>query len=707
MEEDSEQPLRPLVSVVISPNEAQSIDLALSCSGTGGPSLIPHPYRRLMRLWKNLRDGELERLTPCPGMEITQRSVTQEGVSAAVMQMSIRHDSDTPTWIGGSLWRNTISYATCANAFNKTLQSDGVTISFRTHIGLDRFASFTNIFAIEREIEVCSQERQRVYGVPCCTSCYGPPIIVEEGPDTPAVLEHGGALLPHQAHDVEHVLKCASRKGPVEPGVCTMTGCWSGIHALPLMSGILLETLETRQFNWSVISDTMGLGKTRTAWAAVANLLGQGDGKALILCNPILTSHWIEEGKRLTAALAESGNGLWDHGKVMSNTCVVSKNTFIARVRRQEQNAVVRQSPRRRNAVTSPLNIQGGYSVIVMDEAHQVCRRDGSKHFANSFREWLAKYCPSAHVILVSGTLDSEATCLFKEGGWRTVNRHHEFAKRAVYHDRPTGGMLMPVLHENKVEFDTPPEVARLLNLSDIKAKERHMQVSHHSFRVSLLSGLPSVRWWENERGSITTTTGFAYDDPCAICLDTKIDPVLLPCQHTFCEECALHWLHSRSHSCPTCRQRASPNQLKRVVGEDYESMESDAVTEPAYDLGKMEWLLQLIGQSGDEKVFVFAERLAVCEDIAGKVEEMGIPCHCLNSVSNQGKTLQDFIQGTTKVLISTPRLCSVGLDMKTARHVVFWTRECSQRTVDQCMTRLRRMGGMHPVVTAHFLDMK
>lgn len=56
--------------------------------------------------------------------------------------------------------------------------------------------------------------------------------------------------------------------------------------------------------------------------------------------------------------------------------------------------------------------------------------------------------------------------------------------------------------------------------------------------------------------------------DKCAICLNASFtDPVLTPCQHTFCRACLQWWLRGnqqhRNHSCPLCRGRITG--LQRV----------------------------------------------------------------------------------------------------------------------------------------------
>jgi hypothetical protein len=58
-------------------------------------------------------------------------------------------------------------------------------------------------------------------------------------------------------------------------------------------------------------------------------------------------------------------------------------------------------------------------------------------------------------------------------------------------------------------------------------------------------------------------------DSVCGICLDHYLQPVVLECEHVFCNDCADNWLqaHGSSHSCPVCRHPVStrPTRVKHL----------------------------------------------------------------------------------------------------------------------------------------------
>ncbi len=51
----------------------------------------------------------------------------------------------------------------------------------------------------------------------------------------------------------------------------------------------------------------------------------------------------------------------------------------------------------------------------------------------------------------------------------------------------------------------------------------------------------------------------------CSICLSNNVDHVLVPCGHTFCEQCANHLQHNKCHYCRTMVQK----KVKMFIGTD------------------------------------------------------------------------------------------------------------------------------------------
>ena len=51
-------------------------------------------------------------------------------------------------------------------------------------------------------------------------------------------------------------------------------------------------------------------------------------------------------------------------------------------------------------------------------------------------------------------------------------------------------------------------------------------------------------------------------DEVCAICMDEINDPVVTPCNHTFCRECLVATYHSRNRKCPLCRHRLTRSDV-------------------------------------------------------------------------------------------------------------------------------------------------
>uniref|UniRef100_A0A8D3CEB0 RING-type E3 ubiquitin transferase n=1 Tax=Scophthalmus maximus TaxID=52904 RepID=A0A8D3CEB0_SCOMX len=47
-------------------------------------------------------------------------------------------------------------------------------------------------------------------------------------------------------------------------------------------------------------------------------------------------------------------------------------------------------------------------------------------------------------------------------------------------------------------------------------------------------------------------------DCRCSVCLEIFIEPVTLPCSHTFCKACFLETVDKATLCCPMCRKRVS-----------------------------------------------------------------------------------------------------------------------------------------------------
>ena len=58
-----------------------------------------------------------------------------------------------------------------------------------------------------------------------------------------------------------------------------------------------------------------------------------------------------------------------------------------------------------------------------------------------------------------------------------------------------------------------------------------------------------------NNNNNVNITS--RYD--CSICCDDKVNPVVLICNHSFCEVCILKWLE-REKTCPVCRTEIKSN---------------------------------------------------------------------------------------------------------------------------------------------------
>ncbi|XP_077467738.1 uncharacterized protein LOC144083628 [Stigmatopora argus] len=77
------------------------------------------------------------------------------------------------------------------------------------------------------------------------------------------------------------------------------------------------------------------------------------------------------------------------------------------------------------------------------------------------------------------------------------------------------------------------------------------------------------------EKGEEKKEEGLSLDDClCPVCLEMFLEPVTLPCTHTFCKDCFLESVDKSTLCCPMCRKRVSTwarqnNRNKTLVNEE------------------------------------------------------------------------------------------------------------------------------------------
>ena len=83
------------------------------------------------------------------------------------------------------------------------------------------------------------------------------------------------------------------------------------------------------------------------------------------------------------------------------------------------------------------------------------------------------------------------------------------------------------------------------------------MVMSTHARRLSMLLKSLFLRHFEAGRLATPSEVLEAGNPECSICYDTMTTPLVLPCQHMFCAECADEWFEKHT-TCPLCRMEVT-----------------------------------------------------------------------------------------------------------------------------------------------------
>jgi SNF2 family DNA or RNA helicase len=262
-----------------------------------------------------------------------------------------------------------------------------------------------------------------------------------------------------------------------------------------------------------------------------------------------------------------------------------------------------------------------------------------------------------------------------------------------------------PVSHRIIAQFVTP-EIQELLHAGDIQTALEKLGVNNTS-QSSLITALCETR--EKELDRLEKTLAFketmdystpqakeqaitilknkinsikeqiatlkqrilhVQDEICAICFEEpKVPTFVLCCERLFCGACIINCIQ-RNPSCPLCRASLDYKRLRQLE-KDENSVKKEEVIQPK-NPKKKEALLKLITETQGGKFLVFNRYDNPFLEIEGDLLERGIRVATVKGNKDHiSNTLRQFEKGEIQVLLMNSMHAGVGMDLKSATHVV------------------------------------
>lgn len=199
-------------------------------------------------------------------------------------------------------------------------------------------------------------------------------------------------------------------------------------------------------------------------------------------------------------------------------------------------------------------------------------------------------------------------------------------------------------------------------------------------------------------------------DEICAICFEEpKAPTIVLCCSRLFCGSCIIQCIQ-RNPSCPLCRSSLKYENLRQIEAEAETKEKKLTNKTPVNEViverkpKKKDALLKLISDTPNGRFLVFNRYDNPFLEIEGELVARGIRvANVKGNKDHVSNMLKQFEKGEIRVLLMNSTLAGVGMDLKSASHIVLM-HAMRKEEEKQIVGRAIRLGRTEPLKLVRLL---
>ena len=310
---------------------------------------------------------------------------------------------------------------------------------------------------------------------------------------------------------------------------------------------------------------------------------------------------------------------------------------------------------------------------------------------SNFFSEFLSKHPARGHLVL-------RTNGAFMEQSWRSppIVENRILCEAPISHRiiaQYVTGEIQELLHAGDIQaaleklgVNNTSQSNLITALCDTREKELDRLEKTLAFKETIDYSTPQIKEAsinslkskitsiKEQIASLKQRILHVKDELCAICLEEPTVPTfVLCCERLFCGGCIIKCIQ-RNPSCPLCRAPLDYKRLRQLdtnpSTETKEIPKNEIV--PDKKPKKKEAILKLITETKGGRFLVFNRYDNPFLEIEGELLERGIRVSTVKGNKDHiSNTLKQFEKGEIQVLLMNSMQAGVGMDLKSATHVV------------------------------------